>query len=213
MNKRYQKKKLNKIVCKVTHLNKGNNKSYRITCQSRASNKRDCKDISNIVVKKILQTVRVKGHRFDIRSLQAKRDSIQIFGFDGKNVKPVRTDFRGRVEVVQPRPFPSRIFHEEKFLNIITQDDWVVLKHQNTSTQVTYSYAIVNKGNYPAIVRVEVSPNSIDFATDREEDVHAHSTIVMVPTRFLRYTRISVRSKQPGNQTTLDIYFQSQSIG
>jgi hypothetical protein len=213
MRKRYPKKKLSKIVCKVTPLKKGNNKSYRITCKSRAINKRDCKDISNIVVKKILQTVRVKGHRFDIRSLQAKRDSIQIFGFDGKNVKPVRTDFRGRVEVVQPRPFPSRVFHEEKFLNVTTHDDWIVIKPQNTATQVTYSYAIVNKGNYPAIVRVEVSPNSIDFAIDREDDVNPHTTLVMVPTRFLRYTRVSVRSKQPVNQTTLDIYFQSQSIG
>lgn len=176
-------------------------------------NKRNRKEIRNLVVKKILQPVRVKGYRFDIRSLQAKRDGVQIFGFDGKNVKQIRTDSKGRVEVLQQSPFPSRVFHEEKFLNVATHDDWIVIKPQNTATQVTYSYAIVNKGNFPAVVRVELSPNSNDFAIDREQDVLSRTTLVMVPTRFLHYTRISVRSKDPGQPTRLDIYFQSQSIG
>ncbi|GAX91614.1 hypothetical protein EFBL_3304 [Effusibacillus lacus] len=166
-----------------------------------------------MIIKKVLNPVRVKGHRLDIRSLKAKRDGIQIFGFDGKHVRPIRTDAEGRVKVVQSSSFPARKFHEKKFLGIFTQDDWILLKPQNTSRQVTYSYAIVNRGHNPVIVKVEVSPNSLDFAIDREEEVISDETVVIVPTRFLRYTRISLRSKEPGKPTLVDVYFQSQSIG
>ncbi|WP_026174245.1 DUF6385 domain-containing protein [Effusibacillus pohliae] len=164
-------------------------------------------------IKRIFHQVRVKGRRFDIRRLAAKRDSVQIFGFDGKNVQAIRTDKKGRLEVVPRFPFLERVFREEKFFGVETQDDWLVLPPQDTSTQVTYSYAFVNRGEHPALARVELGPTVFDFAIDREVDVNARQTVVIVPTRFLRFTRVSVRAKEAGKQTRLDIYFQSQSIG
>ncbi|MBE3555224.1 MAG: hypothetical protein IMW85_09635, partial [Thermicanus sp.] len=70
-------------------------------CKNKGVNKRKHNPIQKVIVKKVLQPVRVIGYKFDIRSLQAKRDKIQIFGFDGKQIKPVLTDSKGRVKVVQ----------------------------------------------------------------------------------------------------------------
>lgn len=104
---------------------------------------------------------------------------------------------------------PSRQFTEEKFLHVRAQRHWVELPPQDTSLQAVYSYAVFNRGSHSAVVRVSVGPTRRDFVVDREVVVGAGEGVVMVPTRFLKYTRIFVRGQ--GGQTWVDIYFQSQS--
>ncbi len=136
------------------------------------------------------------------------RGGAKIFGFDGRKIRPIRTDSYGRIKAV----VRGRSFHQQTFLNIKTNDKWMALPEQDTSRLITYSYAVVNKGDYPARVQVQLSPNSKDFATDDyEQSVAAHSTLVIVPKRFLRFTRLIFASLDFGKPTQLDIYFQAQS--
>lgn len=164
-------------------------------------------------VKKIVKALPLKARCHHLRRITAKNDSIQMYGFDGTKARPIHVDSDGRIEVVTQGPIPSRVFHEQIFHNVPTENDWVPLPAQDTSTQITYSYAIVNRGDQPALVRLEIGPNTTDFAIDREGTAAADSTLIMAPTRFLHFTRIAVKAQNPGNFTELDIYFQAQSVG
>lgn len=144
----------------------------------------------------------------DVIATRRLQGGVKIFGFDGRKVRPIRTDSHGRIKAV----VRGRSFHQETFLNIQTNDKWMALPEQDTSRLITYSYAVVNKGDYPARVQVQLSPNSQDFtADDYEQSVAAHSTLVIVPKRFLRFTRLIFTSLDFGKATQLDIYFQAQS--
>lgn len=76
-----------------------------------------------------------------------------------------------------------------------------------------YSYAIVNRGAYPAEVMVEISPNGKDFMTDSKKEVPAASMQTITPLRYLKYARFSVKSREAGRPTSLDLYFQGQTAG
>jgi len=75
-----------------------------------------------------------------------------------------------------------------------------------------YSYAIINKGSAPAVVQVQVGPDGEHFATDVEEAVPPGETRVVAVARFLRFTRLTVRSKHAEQPTTLTVYFQAQAL-
>ena len=112
------------------------------------------------------------------------------------------------IKVAQQRQ--SR-FRETRYAGVAVRNDWERLPAQNTSVQSTYSYAVVNRGDVPAIVQVQISPNAVDYANDIRDEVQPGSTLVIVPTRFLKYTRLCAKTVQPERNTTLDVYFQSQS--
>ncbi|REE91368.1 hypothetical protein A8990_10573 [Paenibacillus taihuensis] len=113
----------------------------------------------------------------------------------------------------KPRPAAHKgVFSERKFLNIVTTDEFVALPSQDASNKSVYSYAIVNDGEEPAVVKLEIGPNGIDYATDMEGVVENESMGIVVPSRFLRYMRVAVKSQQPGKPTVLCIYFQAQNM-
>lgn len=91
-----------------------------------------------------------------------------------------------------------------------TTDQIKPLPKQNTSNKSIYSYAVVNRGEYPAELRLEVGPNGSDYAIDMEGVVEKGVTEVLVPSKFMRYARLSVKSKQQGHPTKLLVYFQAQ---
>ena len=112
-----------------------------------------------------------------------------------------------------PRPRkvrPATLFTEQLYKNIMTHDDWEPVPGQDTSIKSVYSYAIVNRGNNAAEVKIEISPNGTNFASDVQESVPPHSTKVVVPIRFLKYTRLSLKSEASGKPTSVDVYFQAQ---
>lgn len=87
------------------------------------------------------------------------------------------------------------------------------LPPQNTSELTVYSYAVVNRSLEPIKARVEVSPNKNDFAVDREATVPPGETIVIVPTRFLKYTRIALQTASDTSiKAECDVYFQAQTF-
>lgn len=102
---------------------------------------------------------------------------------------------------------------ERAFKNIITQDEWISLPSQRTSKLTTYSYAIVNRGSHAANIKIQVSPDAKNFADDNQITVEGGKTGVIVPMRYLFFTRITVQSNNPGESSKLDIYFQGQSTG
>ncbi|AZN38664.1 DUF6385 domain-containing protein [Paenibacillus albus] len=114
---------------------------------------------------------------------------------------------------IKPQPAAHKgVFSERKFLNIVTTDEFIALPSQDASTKSVYSYAIVNDGEEPAVVKLEIGPNGIDYATDMEGVVENESMGIVVPSRFLRYTRVAVKSGRPGKPTVLCIYFQAQNM-
>ncbi|MCM3494622.1 DUF6385 domain-containing protein [Paenibacillus sp. FSL K6-1566] len=147
-----------------------------------------------------------------IRRLKACRDSVLVYGSDKKRcIHPVLVDRKGRILVRLIQPIPSRIFRERKFTDIEVQPEWTFLPSQETARQITYSYAVINLSDTPVSVRVEIGPDREHYTTDREETVPPGQTIVMVPTRFLRFTRVALLSQDQDKTVRVDVYYQAQS--
>jgi hypothetical protein len=83
----------------------------------------------------------------------------------------------------------------------------------DTSCQTTYSYGVVNRGKHPVIAKVEISPDNRHFADDFQDTIPGGKTMALVPYRFLRYTRISLQTAKPDENSVVDVYFQAQSAG
>lgn len=141
-----------------------------------------------------------------------KRRMSLLYGFDGQSWRPVLVNPQGNLIVTPTSGTPSRVFHEETYTNISAQNDWYSLPPQETSLQTTYSYAVINRSPHNAAVRIEISPDGVHYATDREETVLSGETKALVPTRFLKYTRLSVRAMSPGETVLIDVFYQAQSI-
>lgn len=153
-----------------------------------------------------------KNTSVSIRRLKACRDSVLIYGSDGKRcIRPVLVDRKGRIVVHLNRSVPPRVFRQRKFTDIEVQHEWTFLPPQETARQITYSYAVINHSDTPATVRVEISPDREHYATDREETVPPGQTTVMVPTRFLRFTRVALQSQDQDKTVRIDVYYQAQS--
>jgi hypothetical protein len=86
------------------------------------------------------------------------------------------------------------------------------LPAQDTSSLSMYTYGIVNRGEHPALVQIQISPNARDYAVDSQEVIAGGQTKALVPLRFLRYTRLVIQSVEPDQPTRLDVYFQAQRM-
>jgi|GEM_PF-5021789 len=164
-------------------------------------------------IKFLRQPIKVKAKNLDIRKLRPYHDKVLIYGFDGSKPKKIRTDCKGRLEVITKGALPSTVFSEEKYSGIETQNQWRPLPAQDTSIQQTFSYVICNRGNHNALVRVESSPNLQDYIIELESILSPGNTIVLVPPHFLNYHRIAVKSETSDLPTSLDIFYQAQKIG
>lgn len=101
-------------------------------------------------------------------------------------------------------------FCETVYKDLQTSDQFKPLPMQDTSNKTMYSYAIVNRGENPAVLRLEVGPNGSDYAIDMEGVVEKGVTEIVVPSKFMRYSRLTLKSKQKGQPTKLQVYFQAQ---
>lgn len=173
--------------------------------------KRPCPSNCKITVRKIKRPVTVVADQLDIRNLNAQKDSIQIFGTDSTQIIPILTDHEGRI-IVSPNS-SAIVFEEEAFLNLQVSDQVTDLPLQDTTTKTVMSYAVINRGTSPAIVRTEISPNASDFSLDQQEVVQPNSVQVIVPNRFLKWTRLSISTVKGTDPTQVDVYFQSQTLG
>lgn len=101
------------------------------------------------------------------------------------------------------------LFDEQQFTEISLRGEQV-MPAQDTSKATVYTYAVINRGANDMLAVLEISPNGKDYVRDATERIHAGETAVIVPNRFLKWTRIRII---PEGATTADIYYQCQSIG
>ncbi|MCM3628001.1 DUF6385 domain-containing protein [Paenibacillus glycanilyticus] len=102
------------------------------------------------------------------------------------------------------------MFRSIEYEEAITSDEFVPMPTQDTASDLVFSYAVLNRGKNAAVVRLEVGPNGVDFAHDHEVVIQPGGIEIMTPSRFMHYTRISVRSLQPDSPTRIQMYFQAQ---
>ena len=76
-----------------------------------------------------------------------------------------------------------------------------------------YSFGIVNRGNSAVVAKLEISPDNEHFADDAKEIVAGGRTFALVPIRYLRYTRVSIRSAHAGEESVVDVHYQAQTWG
>ncbi|WP_157277582.1 DUF6385 domain-containing protein [Paenibacillus taiwanensis] len=103
------------------------------------------------------------------------------------------------------------LFHEQQFLNVSFRGAHV-LPVQDTSVASVISYAVKNKGASSLSAALEISPNGIDFTEDAVATIDAGALKVIVPNRFLRWTRVRLTSAHR-EKAAADVYYQDQTLG
>ncbi|MDK2823198.1 MAG: hypothetical protein PWQ67_591 [Clostridia bacterium] len=108
----------------------------------------------------------------------------------------------------------SQSFNESNNSDVPTGDAFTALTAQDLAQVEQYSFAVYNQiasGN-SCDIKVEISPNNTDWFTDiSSRTITAGSMDVFVPSRWLRYARLSYKSTSSGLATTIDVYFQYQN--
>jgi len=108
----------------------------------------------------------------------------------------------------------QKSFVESQTIDVPTANAFTALPAVTTSALGTYSFFVYNKGpgTNKVDARVEVSANGTNWFDDVDTvtGVAVGSVDVLVPQRFLKYTRLSYRSSSSGNATTIDVYFNAQ---
>ncbi|MFC5403513.1 DUF6385 domain-containing protein [Cohnella soli] len=108
----------------------------------------------------------------------------------------------------------QKSFVESQTTNVITADAFTAIPAVTTSVLGTYSFFVYNKGpgTNKVDARVEVSANGSNWFDDVDTvtGIAVGSVDVLVPQRFLKYTRLSYRSSATGSATTIDVLFNAQ---
>ncbi|MFC4779399.1 DUF6385 domain-containing protein [Paenibacillus sp. GCM10023252] len=97
-------------------------------------------------------------------------------------------------------------------MRVPVTDQLLPLPAQDTSRAAVYSYAVINTGQHPVRVKLEITPNGTDYALDVEGIVAPGETEVIVPSKFLKYTRVAVCTTEPGQTAVLSVYYQAQLV-
>ncbi|MBM7854287.1 hypothetical protein JOC37_000660 [Desulfohalotomaculum tongense] len=167
-------------------------------------------------IRSISDSVTVTATDLDIRDLSEASDSILIYGNDGSNNVVIKTDADGRLEIASISEPITAIttpdFSEANFTNVQTGDSFTPLSYVDTATQQVYTFFVYNKGTNSADVRLDVSADQNTFFTDvTARTISAGATDTFVAKTFMRYTRLAYKATTAGQQTTLDIFFQTQT--
>jgi len=103
-------------------------------------------------------------------------------------------------------------FFEQSFLNVVTADTLTPLPAITTGVLGLSSFFIYNAGTNGALVQVQISADSTNWFPDvvPTSPIVGGTVSVLVPTRFLKYTRLAYQSAVTGLPTTLDVYFNAQ---
>mgnify|MGYP001156498473 CR=1 FL=1 len=108
----------------------------------------------------------------------------------------------------------QKSFQEINDLGVVTSNAYVGLPTVTTSVFGTYSFFVYNvgPGANRADARVEISANGTNWYADTSTTtgIAVGSVDVLVPQRFLKYTRLAYRSSVTDNPTTIDVYFNGQ---
>ncbi|WP_311282644.1 DUF6385 domain-containing protein [Peribacillus simplex] len=106
----------------------------------------------------------------------------------------------------------QKSFLEQETLGITTADALTPLSPVTTSILGLYSFFVYNSGTNPVNTQVEVSADGTHYFVDTIsiDPLAAGSVDVLVPARFLKYTRLSYSSTTPGSPSTIDVIVNAQ---
>ncbi|MDI3257375.1 MAG: DUF6385 domain-containing protein [Kyrpidia sp.] len=105
----------------------------------------------------------------------------------------------------------QKSFVEVSYPGTQTADTFTPLPQVTTANLGTYSFFVYNAGPNSANLHVEISADSSHWYVDQlSTGLAAGSVDVLVPSRFLKYTRLSYASATAGAPTTIDVYFNAQ---
>lgn len=152
-------------------------------------------------------SITVDATNLDIRDLAHATDNVQVFGFDGTVNRAILTDDTGRLQIIAITSFAEAtqtVTTAAAFAGSTARDVSLVPDH----TWFVHNTGLVNSAD----VQLEISPNNVDWVTDGAVQViPANTAIVVVPSIFLRYTRISYRSTVAAADTTLVLTWQAHN--
>lgn len=152
------------------------------------------------------ESISVTASNFDIRDLNNAQDNVLIYGTDGSDNYPLKTDDTGVLQVSS-----SRIFTSESE-NVTTTNDFTGSTARDISVQSSVTFFINNTGTNVATVKVQISPDNTIWIDDSSAtEVLASSAIALGVSKFARYARISYKSTVTGQHTDLTIIYQSQT--
>ncbi|AZN38663.1 DUF6385 domain-containing protein [Paenibacillus albus] len=108
----------------------------------------------------------------------------------------------------------QKSFVEQSNSSLPTADAYTALNAVTTSVLGTYSFFVYNRGpgTNKADARVEISADGTNWYTDVDTStgIAVGGVDVLVPQRFLKYTRLAYKSAAAGNATTVDVFFNGQ---
>ena len=106
----------------------------------------------------------------------------------------------------------QKSFVEEATLGIATTDVLTPLPPVTTSVLGTYSFFVYNSGASEVDTQIQISADGANYFVDTVGDnpIAAGSVDVLVPNRFLKYTRLAYRSTNTGETSTIDVIFNAQ---
>ncbi|MGO4539375.1 DUF6385 domain-containing protein [Paenibacillus sp. 2TAB19] len=108
----------------------------------------------------------------------------------------------------------QKSFQETAYLDQVTGDAYTALPAVTTSVFGNYSFFVYNKGpgTNKVDARVEISANGTNWYVDVDTvtGIAVGSVDVLVPQRFLKFTRLALRSSTAASPTTVDSYFNGQ---
>lgn len=93
---------------------------------------------------------------------------------------------------------------------VITSNVFQCTAGQNTSQFTLVTFFVKNNGFLPAVVRLEISPDNIDYVLDDTDfTVRPGELKALIPMKFGKYTRVCYKSANIGLGTNLSIQMQA----
>lgn len=138
---------------------------------------------------------------------QPENLKVQIYGRDGSALRGIKVDSQGNLMASF-----TKTFTEETITILITPNVFTGSKAQNVSVQSVYSYFIKNDGTNAAEVKIQISPDDMNWVDDSGiTTINSDELKVLVPSKFLKYVRVAFKSSTANQSTSLTIIFQAQS--
>ncbi|WP_246072998.1 DUF6385 domain-containing protein [Paenibacillus dokdonensis] len=106
----------------------------------------------------------------------------------------------------------QKSFVEQPDIGITTADALTPLPAVTTSVLGVYSFFVHNSGANPVNTQIEISADGTNYYVDTTGDnpLAAGSVDVLVPARFLKYTRVSYQSASTGLPSTINVILNAQ---
>jgi len=106
----------------------------------------------------------------------------------------------------------QKSFIEQETLGITTADALTPLSAVTTSVLGLYSFFVYNSGTNPVNTQVEVSADGTHYFVDTAglNPLASGSVDVLIPARFLKYTRLSYQSATPGSPSSINVIINAQ---